>query len=173
MTVLCADIASKSWARRGLADREVTVIPGVLRLALSSNTGGAFGFFRSGRFFFVAAGLVLLVCVVIFARRIHTRTGAVAGGLIVGGAVANLAERVFAPGGRVTDFIELKYWPTFNVADAAIVVGTLLAAVVIWRGGSPADPADSPEAFESGSGADPIADETRLTEGSSRGGSDR
>lgn len=143
--VFLVDLVSKAWAGRALVSRDVTLIPGVLKLSLASNTGGAFGLFRSGRFFFVGAGIALMIFVVILARRIKTLAGAIAGGLIVGGALANLAQRIFVTGGRVTDFIELKYWPTFNLADAALFVGTILAAIVIWRGGNDPAPLDSDE----------------------------
>lgn len=132
--IFLVDQTSKLIARRSLATGDFTIIPGVLRLSLATNTGGAFGLFRSGRFFFVVAALILVPVVVIFARRVASTWGAIAGGLVVGGALANLAERIFAPMGRVTDFIELRNWPTFNVADAAVLIGTVLAAILIWRG---------------------------------------
>ena len=60
----------------------------------------------------------------------------IAVGAIIGGAIGNLADRVFREGGgffggAVVDFIDLQWWPVFNVADSAIVVGGIL---VVWRG---------------------------------------
>ncbi|MHB8592994.1 MAG: signal peptidase II, partial [Acidimicrobiales bacterium] len=55
-------------------------------------------------------------------------------GLIVGGAIGNLADRLLrGHNGSVVDFIALHFWPTFNVADSCIVVGVLVAAVALWR----------------------------------------
>ena len=68
-------------------------------------------------------------------RRVQSTPIAVALGLVVGGALGNLADRVFrSHHGAVVDFIALHFWPTFNVADSCIVVGGILAAVLLWRG---------------------------------------
>ena len=78
----------------------------------------------------VVAVLVLLGAV----RRVQSTAIAVALGLVVGGALGNLADRVFRSNhGAVIDFIALHFWPTFNVADSCIVVGGILAAVLLWR----------------------------------------
>ncbi|HEX6476196.1 MAG TPA: signal peptidase II, partial [Acidimicrobiales bacterium] len=63
---------------------------------------------------------------------------AIAVGLILGGAVGNLVDRlVRSNGGSVIDFIDLRYWPTFNVADACIVCGAVLLVVVGYRRRAP------------------------------------
>jgi signal peptidase II len=68
-------------------------------------------------------------------RRVQSTGIAIALGLVVGGALGNLADRlVRSHRGSVIDFIALHFWPTFNVADSCIVVGGILAAVLLWRG---------------------------------------
>ena len=62
---------------------------------------------------------------------------AVAMGLVLGGALGNLTDRVFrSNGGAVVDFIDPQWWPIFNVADAAVVCGAILLAITGWRGPS-------------------------------------
>jgi signal peptidase II len=79
----------------------------------------------------VVAVLVMLGAV----RRVQSTPIVVALGLVVGGALGNLADRVFrSHHGAVVDFIALHFWPTFNVADSCVVVGGILAGVLLWRG---------------------------------------
>jgi signal peptidase II len=81
-------------------------------------------------------GLAVIAVLVILGavRRVQSTPIAVALGLVVGGALGNLTDRVFrSHGGAVVDFIALHFWPTFNIADSCIVVGGILAAVLLWR----------------------------------------
>lgn len=92
------------------------------------NTGAAFGLFPGlgGVFRFIALGVVAVI--VIFSRQLAaiSRLVRVAFGLQLGGATGNLIDRMVQ--GYVTDFIDVRVWPIFNVADSAIVVGTVLLA---------------------------------------------
>jgi len=81
----------------------------------------------------------VVVVLVTLARHVRSTALAVALGLVVGGALGNLTDRVVRHhGGAVVDFIALHFWPTFNVADSCIVVGGILAALLLWRAGRPA-----------------------------------
>jgi signal peptidase II len=141
--VVGADQVTKTWALRALSDGPVRVA-GPVRLALTRNTAGAFGL--GGAFVpFLAVGAVVVVAVVI-GRSGATRRAlpAVAAGLVLGGAFGNLIDRLArAPGllrGAVVDFVDLRWWPVFNLADAAITCGCLL---LLWSGSRPAVPAES------------------------------
>ena len=72
----------------------------------------------------------------------HRARLAVGSGLVLGGAIGNLSERIVGgPGGRVPDFITLDYWPTFNLADACVTVGVIIVIVALLFGDrSPAQP---------------------------------
>ncbi len=73
-----------------------------------------------------------MLCVLVW--RAPTRGRAAALGLVLGGALGNLADRAFrGHHGAVVDFIALHVWPTFNVADSCIVIGGLLIVVSLWR----------------------------------------
>ncbi len=112
------------------------VLPGAFRLICHYNTGGAFGWGSGKIFLFLAATAVLLPSLVLLAY--HTKEPGAplwSLGIIVGGAVGNLYDRLFHIG--VRDFFELinprggePLWPVFNVADVAIVVG--VAAYLVW-----------------------------------------
>ena len=112
----------------------VDLIPGVLRVTYTENPGGAFGLFGSAPWLFLLA--TLLVCLVIVAASfgLSNRLLAVGLGMVLGGALGNLTDRIVRAGGlsgQVVDFIDFRVWPVFNVADAAIVIG---AAVVVLAG---------------------------------------
>ena len=82
------------------------------------------------------AGVAVVVVVVLLAvvRRLHSTGLAAALGMVVGGALGNLTDRVLRPHhGAVVDFVALHFWPTFNVADASIVVGGIVAAWLLLR----------------------------------------
>jgi signal peptidase II len=99
-------------------------------LALQFNSGLAFSLF-TGRstLLTVLLGVGVVVLGVLVAR-VRTRAQAVSGGLILGGGLGNLSERVVSGHhGQVADFITLSHWPTFNVADACITVGVIVLAV--------------------------------------------
>ena len=136
--IVVLDQATKWWAVHNLADGPIDLI-GSLRLNLLYNTGAAFSL-GSGR------GLgpwitLLAIAVVIglsFGVTSRYRLGAVAAGLIAGGAVGNLLDRAFRGDdgflhGAVVDFIDLQWWPVWNIADASVVIGSILLAVAAFR----------------------------------------
>jgi len=128
------DRLTKLWVERALAgEPPFEVIPGVLSLNYTTNSGGAFGFGRSAPWLFAAATILVSTVIVVVSFRLSRWPLAVALGLVLGGALGNLTDRAAnGPGltGHVTDFIDLHIWPVFNVADTAIVTGALLLAVV-------------------------------------------
>jgi len=123
--IVVADRITKHAVRADIAlDRSRTVIGGVLWLVHYRNTGVAFDFLSgAGVIVLVVTGLALLALLAYFA--LHPERGGlwVPTGLLVGGAVGNLLDRILD--GSVTDFIKLPDWPAFNVADVAITVGVL------------------------------------------------
>lgn len=129
---LVLDQASKAWVVAALEGRPpIRVVPGVLSLSYTTNSGGAFGLGRSAPWIFAAATIAVSAAIIIASRRPMTRATAAALGLILGGAIGNLADRALnGPGlrGGVTDFIDLQVWPVFNVADSAIVIGAVILA---------------------------------------------
>jgi signal peptidase II len=103
---------------------------GPFGLALQFNSGLAFSVF-TGRATLVTGLLAIgVVILAVLVARVRTAPQAVGGGLVLGGGVGNLSERVVSGHhGLVADFITLSHWPTFNVADACITVGVVVLAV--------------------------------------------
>ena len=125
--VVACDQVTKSIAEHDLASGPVHLI-GPAELRLEYNSGAAFGIARglTGALVVVVVAVVV-VLVVSVARSTPSKPAAVALGLVLGGALGNLADRLVRGNhGAVIDFIDLRYWPTFNVADACITIGILL-----------------------------------------------
>ena len=128
--VAALDQATKELALRELSDGGVDVIEGVLTLQLTFNSGGAFGLLPGLPGFFLIATIVVVAMIVLWARRLEDGRWVIPLGLILGGGLGNLFDRLFRDlGGRVVDFIDLHVWPVFNVADAAITVGVVLVLI--------------------------------------------
>jgi signal peptidase II len=131
------DRLTKLWVEQQLAGRPpLRLIPGVLDLRFTTNSGGAFSIGQSAPWLFAGATIVVSLLIVATAWR-HTSTlTCVALGLILGGALGNLTDRIVrGPGlrGRVVDFIDVHVWPVFNLADSAVVIGAILLAVAAAR----------------------------------------
>jgi len=132
---IALDVATKVAAVAFLSDRDpVEVVPGVLDLTLVRNPGAAFGLATDLTWLLSAIAIVVAGVVLRMAGRLRDRGWALALGLLLGGAVGNLLDRLLRqPGpmqGHVIDFLQLPNWPVFNLADSAICVA---AAVVVWR----------------------------------------
>lgn len=131
--VYALDRVTKLWVEAALAGRApIEIVPGVLSFNYTTNSGGAFGLGRSAPWVFAGATVLVSVVIVFVSFRLDRRPLALALGLILGGALGNLTDRILnGPGlsGSVIDFIDLQVWPVFNLADASIVVGAILLAM--------------------------------------------
>ncbi|MCW2989209.1 MAG: lipoprotein signal peptidase [Solirubrobacterales bacterium] len=130
--ILAADQAAKAAIEAQLVPGEHVDVLGPLGLTLSHNRGVAFGLAGGA-----GAPLIVLTVVAVgivgylFARN-PTRPGMwVAAGLLAGGAIGNLVDRVRA--GEVTDYVDLPSWPPFNLADVAITLGVLVLVFIYLR----------------------------------------
>ena len=139
LLALIADIATKSWAVAALSNGQPRQIVGsLLKFQYARNSGAAFSMATGSTWVFtLVAGFVALGIIVI-AGRIKSRPWAVALGLLLGGSLGNLTDRIFrSPGqfrGLVVDWIELPHWPIFNIADSVIVIAACLIALLSIRG---------------------------------------
>lgn len=135
--VIALDQLTKQLAVSGLDDGPIELI-GSLRLALTFNDSAAFSLGGGRTTWIAAVGCVIAVVVLVIGLRSETRAGAVGYGVLFGGAAGNLADRGFRSGGgvlggHVVDFVDLGWWPVFNVADAALWVGIGLLVLESWR----------------------------------------
>ncbi|MCI0340094.1 MAG: signal peptidase II [Planctomycetales bacterium] len=150
-----ADVATKVLAfsalggvaangRLAVPGRQVTVIPGLFDLTCSVNTGAVFGLFSGQLGGVIGLTLLALGLIAWILLKAPPRAGMHAAfGLVFGGALGNLWDRLWF--GGVRDFLDVHWerdftWPTFNLADAWIVVGIALVLLLEWRAPKPAPP---------------------------------
>ena len=135
--VVLLDQVTKSWAVSALADGRVIHVVGSLQFSLGFNSGFAFS---QGQGMGPLVGIFAIIAVLFLLRAVSKATSqlsAVALCAIVAGAIGNIADRFFRGEGwlhgRVVDFIDVQWWPVFNVADSSITVGAcaLIAAMLM------------------------------------------
>jgi signal peptidase II len=137
--VVVADQAAKAAIEAHLVPGEDVDVLGPVGLTLSHNSGVAFGLASGGGTrLVVLTAIALAVVGYVFARNPTRPWMWVAAGLLAGGALGNLADRVRAD--AVTDYIQIGSWPAFNLADVAVTAGVLLLALAYAR--EPAQPAE-------------------------------
>ena len=137
--VVAADQATKTLALETL-DRPVDVLGGAVTLRITINSGGAFGVLQGVPGFFLVATIGIIVGILLWARNVEHRGWLVALGLVLGGGVGNVVDRVVRDHGGVVDFVDLHWWPVFNVADACIVTGVGLLLLLGTRGEKEEEP---------------------------------
>jgi signal peptidase II len=138
LVVATLDLLTKRWVEASLFPGQVVPVTQFFNLVLTFNTGAAFNLFAHGsgwqRPFFIVVALTAAVVIVYLLHR-HGRDTlfGIALGLILGGALGNLCDRVTL--GHVVDFLDFHaagyHWPAFNLADSAITLGAVL---LVWDG---------------------------------------
>lgn len=142
--VIVIDQLTKALIRANLAIGEIWFDAGFLQIIHVHNTGAAFGFFKdhSLTFIITAAIGVIVILILVFILRsrwrfLESMWVRVGMALVMGGIIGNnLIDRIRM--GHVTDFIDFKIWPTWNVADASITVGVIIIAyrLIFYSGGA-------------------------------------
>lgn len=142
--VLAIDLATKLTVVATIAPGEdIRILGGLVYLTQLRNVGAAFSFAEGATLVFSLVAVVVAVVIVRTARRLHSTGWAITLGLVLGGAVGNLLDRIFRdPGflrGGVVDFVSVfapdgRAFPVFNMADSAIVCGGILGALLALRG---------------------------------------
>lgn len=138
--IVTFDQLSKLWIRAHLALGESLPLTDRLSLTYVGNTGSAFGLLANRTVLLIIIGIASLLIVLLFLRYLSqvTTLSMVSIGLVWGGAVGNFIDRLRF--GYVTDFVYFRlwgsfYWPAFNVADAAIVVGVVVLIYSFYKSG--------------------------------------
>lgn len=144
LSVLAIDLVTKIIAVRELEWREpMPILDGLVYLQLVRNPGAAFGMATGMTWLLTLIAVGVVVAIIRAAGRLRSRGWAVALGLVLGGALGNLGDRMFRyPGvlrGWVVDFVSLfapdgRVWPVFNAADSAICLGGVLLVLLALFG---------------------------------------
>lgn len=135
---IAADQFTKLWLNSTLSEGQSLLKLGFFHITMVHNTGSAFGLIRNSNLLLAVAEAIGAIGVLVIVFLMHRqrrywggRLGIVALGLVFAGAVGNLIDRIHL--GYVVDFIDLTYWPVFNVADSSVTIGLIIIAVIlIW-----------------------------------------
>ena len=150
--VVLLDQLTKHWALDALEDRHVIHVAGTLQFNLAFNRGMAFSQAQGLGPIIGVVALLVIVGLLISVGRATSRFYPLAVGLIIGGALGNVIDRVFRGEGwfrgGVVDFIDVQWWPIFNVADIAVSVGGVLLLLTSLT----APPEPEPDPVPAGAG---------------------
>ena len=141
------DLGTKVWAVEVLSSRaNVQIIGSFLQLTFVQNSGAAFGIGAGSTIIFTFFALAVLIFITRYALQITSKGWALVCGLVLGGILGNLTDRIFREPsflqGHVIDWIQIPNWPVFNIADSAIVIAAVLAIILTIRNISPITPTD-------------------------------
>lgn len=135
--VVLADLLTKRYASIEFADGPVDVIPGFFGFTYVENPGAAFALFQDAGSVMGVAAIVVSIIVLWTLRRERPALEVVALGFVLGGALGNLADRVFRGDGlldgKVIDWINLWWIPTFNLADTSVTIAVGLLLIHAWQ----------------------------------------
>ena len=126
LLVIALDQISKFFIKANMSLGQSIPDEGLFRITYSTNEGMVFGLFANQTFLITLTAIVGIAAIIIYSRypMFNHALVRVALGLMLGGAVGNLIDRIRL--GEVTDFIDIGAWPVFNLADSAVVVGVVL-----------------------------------------------
>ncbi len=129
-SMVLIDQITKLYVRKSLnVGESIPVIDNMFYITHVRNRGAAFGLMPDQHLilFFMTLFIVIIILLFYFLRRPKEVSIQLALGLVLGGAVGNILDRLFV--GAVVDFLDFRIWPVFNIADSAIVIGTI---ILLW-----------------------------------------
>ena len=136
-TIWLLDFVTKAWALSSLSSQPRKILGTIIQFTLIKNSGAAFSFATGFTILFTVIAIAVVVAVSYFAPRITSPGWLIALGLLLGGVLGNLTDRIFrSPGflsGDVIDWIQIPHWPVFNIADSAITIAAALAFILSLR----------------------------------------
>ena len=143
-TIWLFDFATKQWALATFEDSPRKVLGEFLSFTLIRNPGAAFSFATGFTIAFALLAMAVVIAVTYFAKRITSKGWQFTAGLLLGGVLGNLTDRIFRePGwlsGHVIDWIQIPNWPVFNLADCAIVIAAAISFSLTLRNIPPITP---------------------------------
>lgn len=112
---------------------KLLIISKTIPLNYIQNTGAGFGLFKNSVNILIIISFIVIGMILYYYKKIPENSVSVqiAAGLILGGAIGNLIDRIRL--GFVIDFIDLKFWPSFNIADSAITIGAIIIIIYLLK----------------------------------------
>ena len=139
--VWAVDFLTKNWAVANLSGAPRKILGSFLQLTLLRNPGAAFSMATSFTIVFTSISIAVVIFIVRYASRITSPGWAYVAGLVLGGVLGNLSDRIFRePGflyGHVIDWIEVPNWPIFNISDSSISIAAAIAILLTIKNISP------------------------------------
>ena len=136
-TIWLFDFATKTWALHSLSSQPRKIIGSFLQFTLVHNSGAAFSFATGFTIAFSLLALAVVFAVIYYAPKLTSHGWQIAIGLLLGGVLGNLTDRIFREpffvSGHVIDWIQIPHWPVFNIADSAICIAAAIAFVLSMR----------------------------------------
>jgi len=137
VAIVVVDQLTKHWAVNALSDGRSRHVIGSLQWNLTFNSGMAFSRAKGIGPFIGVLAFCVMIGLALSSAKLGSRTARLAAGLLIGGALGNVIDRLFRGRawlrGSVVDFIDVQWWPIFNVADIAVSVGAVLFALTALR----------------------------------------
>ncbi len=135
------DFFTKNWALENFSDGPQKIIGDFLQFTLFRNPGAAFSMATGFTIVLTTISIAVVIFIARYASRITSPWWAYVAGLVLGGVLGNLSDRLFRePGflqGHVIDWIEIPHWPIFNVADSSIFIAAGIAILLTSKNISP------------------------------------
>ena len=136
-TIWLFDFATKVWALTSLSSEPRKIIGNFLQFTLVHNSGAAFNFATGFSIAFSLLALAVVIAAIYFAPKITSRGWQISIGLLLGGVLGNLTDRIFREpsflNGHVIDWIQIPHWPVFNIADSAICIAAVISFALSLR----------------------------------------
>ena len=136
-TIWLLDFATKVWALTSLSSEPRKIFGSFLQFTLVHNSGAAFNFATGFAIAFSLLALAVVIAVIYFAPKITSRGWQISIGLLLGGVLGNLTDRIFREpaflSGHVIDWIQIPHWPVFNIADSAICIAAAISFALSLR----------------------------------------
>lgn len=115
-------------------NKSIPIINNIFHLTYITNTGSAFGMFKSLNPIFILFSIIVIIAIFYYIKKIiknNERLLQFAVGLLLGGTIGNLIDRLLY--GAVIDFIDFRVWPVFNIADSAVTISVVFLVVLLWK----------------------------------------
>jgi len=114
-------------------NQSIPIIKNIFHLTYITNSGSAFGLFKGINPFFILFSIVVIIAIFYYLKKIVENETLLqfAAGLLLGGTLGNLIDRLVY--GAVTDFIDFRIWPVFNIADSSVTISIALLIILLWK----------------------------------------